>query len=61
MKEYSIIGKRLPRVDAKEKVKGTALYTDDISMPGTICGMILRRLRSPPRAVMCLFYVLCRS
>ncbi|MBU2499447.1 MAG: molybdopterin-dependent oxidoreductase [Proteobacteria bacterium] len=42
MKEYSIIGKRLPRVDAKDKVKGRALYTDDISMPGTLCGMILR-------------------
>ena len=42
MKEYSLIGKRLPRVDARDKVKGRALYTDDISMPGTLCGMILR-------------------
>ena len=42
MEEYSLIGKRLPRVDAKDKVKGKALFTDDISMPGMLCGMILR-------------------
>jgi 4-hydroxybenzoyl-CoA reductase alpha subunit len=42
MNEYSLIGKRLPRVDAREKVAGKALYTDDISMPGMLCGMILR-------------------
>ena len=42
MNEYSLIGKRLPRIDAKEKVTGKALYTDDISMSGMLCGMILR-------------------
>ena len=42
MNEYSLIGKRLPRIDAREKVTGKALYTDDISMPGMLCGMILR-------------------
>jgi 4-hydroxybenzoyl-CoA reductase subunit alpha len=42
MKAYSLIGKRLPRVDAWEKVTGKALYTDDISVPGMLCGMILR-------------------
>lgn len=42
MNEYSLIGKRLPRVDAREKVTGKALYTDDLSMPGMLCGMILR-------------------
>jgi 4-hydroxybenzoyl-CoA reductase subunit alpha len=41
-KEYRLIGKRLPSIDAKEKVKGKALYTDDITLPGTLCGMILR-------------------
>ena len=42
MNEYSLIGKRLPLIDAREKVTGKALYTDDISMSGTLCGMILR-------------------
>jgi 4-hydroxybenzoyl-CoA reductase alpha subunit len=42
MTQYSLIGKRLPRVDAKDKVTGKALYTDDLTLPGTLCGMILR-------------------
>lgn len=42
MTQYRLIGKRLPRVDAKDKVTGKALYTDDLSLPGTLCGMILR-------------------
>ena len=42
MTQYRLIGKRLPRVDAKDKVIGKALYTDDLSLPGTLCGMILR-------------------
>jgi len=42
MDEYSLIGKRLPRIDAREKATGRALYTDDISMHGMLCGMILR-------------------
>jgi 4-hydroxybenzoyl-CoA reductase alpha subunit len=42
MNEYHIIGKRLPRIDAKEKVRGQARYTDDLKLPGMLCGMILR-------------------
>jgi 4-hydroxybenzoyl-CoA reductase alpha subunit len=42
MSEYSIIGKRLPRIDSKDKVTGKAIFTDDISMPGMLCGLILR-------------------
>ena len=42
MTQYSLIGKRLPRLDAKDKVSGKALYTDDLSLPGMLCGMILR-------------------
>jgi len=42
MNEYHVIGKRLPRIDAKEKVKGLAHYTDDLKLPGMLCGMILR-------------------
>ena len=42
MKEYSIVGKRLPRIDAKDKVKGRALYTDDLRLPRMLYGVILR-------------------
>jgi CO/xanthine dehydrogenase Mo-binding subunit len=42
MNEYHIIGKRLPRIDAKEKVRGQARYTDDLKLPGMLCSMILR-------------------
>jgi 4-hydroxybenzoyl-CoA reductase alpha subunit len=42
MTQYRLIGKRLPRVDAREKVTGKALYTDDLSLPGMLCGMSLR-------------------
>ena len=42
MTQYRLIGKRLPRVDAKDKVTGKALYTDDMSLPGMLCGTILR-------------------
>ena len=42
MNNYSVIGKRLPRVDARDKVTGKALYTDDLSLPRMLCGAILR-------------------
>jgi 4-hydroxybenzoyl-CoA reductase subunit alpha len=42
MKKYRVIGKRLPRVDARDKVTGKALYTDDLSLPRMLCGAILR-------------------
>ncbi len=42
MQEYDLIGKRLPRIDARDKVKGRAFYTDDLRLPGMLCGMILR-------------------
>jgi 4-hydroxybenzoyl-CoA reductase alpha subunit len=42
MEEYHLIGKRLPRIDAKDKVKGVGLYTDDLKLPGMLCGLILR-------------------
>jgi 4-hydroxybenzoyl-CoA reductase subunit alpha len=42
MKTHRIIGKRLPRIDSKDKVTGKALYTDDMSLPGMLCGLILR-------------------
>jgi 4-hydroxybenzoyl-CoA reductase alpha subunit len=42
MGEYHLIGKSLPRIDAKDKVKGKAFYTDDFQLPGMLHGMILR-------------------
>jgi 4-hydroxybenzoyl-CoA reductase subunit alpha len=40
--EYSVIGKRLPRKDALEKVKGEARYTSDIQLPGMLHARFLR-------------------
>ncbi|NLT23129.1 MAG: molybdopterin-dependent oxidoreductase [Syntrophorhabdus sp.] len=42
MKEYSVINTRLPRVDAREKVTGSARYSDDLSMTGMLYGALLQ-------------------
>lgn len=42
MKEYKVIGKRIPRVDALEKVTGKAVYSADFSLPGMLWGKVLR-------------------
>jgi 4-hydroxybenzoyl-CoA reductase subunit alpha len=42
MKEYSVIGKRFPRLDGREKVTGQAQYVADIALPGMLYGKILR-------------------
>ena len=42
MAEFSVIGKRVPRVDAAQIVTGAAQYTVDLSLPGMLTGMILR-------------------
>lgn len=42
MAYYSVIGQRLPRVDAKEKVNGEAKYTVDVSLPLMLHGKVLR-------------------
>jgi len=39
---YTVVGKRLPRVDAKEKVTGEAKFTHDIELPGMLWCKILR-------------------
>jgi len=41
-KEYSVIGQNIPRVDARTKVTGNAIYADDIKLPGMLHGKILR-------------------
>lgn len=42
MKEPSLIGQSLPRIDAHAKVTGSAQYTDDFSLPGMLHGRLLR-------------------
>ncbi len=36
------VGARVPLIDGASKVNGTAVYTDDIRLPGTLTGKILR-------------------
>jgi 4-hydroxybenzoyl-CoA reductase alpha subunit len=42
MSEYSVIGKRVPRIDAKEKVMGEAKYAADYALPGMLWCKVLR-------------------
>jgi len=42
MAEYSVIGKRLPRVGAIEKVTGRAKYAADFDLPGMLWGKVKR-------------------
>jgi CO/xanthine dehydrogenase Mo-binding subunit len=42
MSEYSVLGQRLPRVDALEKVTGAAKYGADVHPPGMLYGKIVR-------------------
>ena len=42
MGEYRVIGSRVPRMDAREKVSGRAVYTSDISLPNMLYGKVLR-------------------
>lgn len=39
--EFSVVGKRLPRWAANDKVTGTAKYTADIKLPGMLAGKML--------------------
>ena len=44
MEDYSVIGKRIPRVDGRVKVTGEGKYAADYSLPGMLwCKMV----RSP--------------
>lgn len=42
MKDFSVVGKPLPRVDGISKATGKAQYTDDFRLPGMLYGRILR-------------------
>ena len=39
---HQVVGKRLPRVDAKERVTGQAIYPADLSLPGMVHAKLLR-------------------
>ncbi|MFC1883869.1 xanthine dehydrogenase family protein molybdopterin-binding subunit [Thermodesulfobacteriota bacterium] len=41
MERFNIVGKDVPRNDARAKATGSALYTDDIKLPGMLHGRIL--------------------
>ena len=40
--ETNVVGTRAPRIDAYERVSGTAIYTHDIFIPGMLHAAILR-------------------
>jgi xanthine dehydrogenase molybdenum-binding subunit len=42
MAKYSVVGKRLPRIDALSKVTGAAIYSGDIALPDMLYGRICR-------------------
>jgi 4-hydroxybenzoyl-CoA reductase alpha subunit len=42
MSEFSVIGRRLPKVNAWAHLTGTALYADDIRLPRMLHGRLLR-------------------
>lgn len=42
MSELTVVGKRVPMIDAREKVTGEARYVSDVKLPGMLYGRILR-------------------
>lgn len=42
MDPYTIIGKNVPRNDGRAKATGTAMFTDDLKLPGMLHGALLR-------------------
>ena len=41
MEEFINVGKRIPKMDAEEKVTGKAIYIHDLKVPGMLYGKIL--------------------
>lgn len=39
-KKFKVVGKSVPRVNGFDKVRGRAIFTDDISLPGMVYGKI---------------------
>jgi CO/xanthine dehydrogenase Mo-binding subunit len=46
-----IVGQRLPRPDAPDKVKGAALYVEDLDFAGSLVGRVLRAPQAHARIV----------
>ncbi len=42
MKQFNMVGKDVPRNDSRAKATGSAIYTDDMKLPGMLHGRILR-------------------
>lgn len=42
MEEYNVIGKRVPRIDGKDKVTGQARYAADYSLPNMLWAKVAR-------------------
>lgn len=42
MGEYNFVGHDVPRVDARAKVTGEAVYTVDVTFPNMLWGLMLR-------------------
>ncbi len=42
MADYTIIGKRMPRVDSRAKVTGEVCFTSDLKLPRMLVGKVLR-------------------
>ena len=40
-KDFRLIGKNIPRKDSQEKTNGTAIYTQDIQLPGMLTAVVL--------------------
>ena len=51
VKKYSYVGKDVPRIDAFEKVTGTALYTGDLRLPGMLYAKLLKSPHAHARIV----------
>jgi len=41
MAEYALLGKRIPKPDAVNRVTGRMVYADDMALPGVLAGKIL--------------------
>jgi 4-hydroxybenzoyl-CoA reductase subunit alpha len=41
-KDLNVVGTRMPMMDAAQKAKGSALFTDDLVLPGMLYGRVLR-------------------
>ena len=53
MAEFSVVGQRVPRVDAPSKVTGAAVYSGDVILPNMLHGKVLRSPH-PHAAIRCL-------